>query len=126
MDEYLLENMGRIFVRGRILSRKRGANIRPSRNSLSKTPGEYSSVDECYLFDGWFSRVFDKTNRIRAGCAWLVPITCVPPVTHDLDHDLSNLSGGHGIGNQNPRWAPKNMHSPMFYTPYLVLFIMSP
>ena len=45
MDEYIIENMGRIFVRGRIVSRKRGANIRPWTNATCSTDGfrEYSS-----------------------------------------------------------------------------------
>lgn len=63
---------GRILVRHRwIVSRKHGAGICPRTNIISERHGaniRSGKNTTCYLFGGWFSRVFVKPTRIRAGC----------------------------------------------------------
>ena len=83
MDEYFLENMGRIFVRGRILSRKhgrifvrgrivsrkRGANVRPWTNATYSTDDfrEYSRIHSFDLKKKISSILFiGKKKRFRA------------------------------------------------------------
>ena len=84
MDEYPLENMGQVFVHGRIPSQSHGASIHTVdeytlkimeqvvvlwAKTLSRRRGKYSSVDEYHLlFNQCISRVFVKYVRIRAGC----------------------------------------------------------